>query len=107
MCGGHTGHGPKTSIPRTLHALLQPDHVHGDLEDGGQQRERATPFGAECHAPIDHLTDQVLDPAAVVLHRQVEPLLLVRHILALPLGDDLRRADVRLVAQAILPWLDV
>ena len=50
-------HRPRAKhiIPWTLHALLQPDHVHRDLHDRSKQGERAAPLGAECHAAIDHL----------------------------------------------------
>ena len=101
----------KDIIPWTFHALLQPDHVHRDLQDRSEQGERAAPLGAQCRAAINYLADQMLDAPAVVLHRSVECLLPRRELRpkegALPLGDDLRLADVCLVPKAVLPRLDV
>ena len=63
-------HWPRAKhiIPRPLHTLLQPDHMHCDLHDRSEQRERATPRRAQCHAPVNHLADQVLHAPAIVLH---------------------------------------
>ena len=81
-------------VARPLHALLQPNHVHHDLHDGGKQREGAAPRCAQRRAAIDHLADQVLDTATVVLYRRVELALLRRQVAALPLGDQLRLLNV-------------
>ena len=45
----------------------------------------------------------MLDTPSVVLQRQVELDLATSEAIALPLGDDLRAADVTLVTEAITP----
>ena len=95
-----TGRTHRTIVPRTLHTLLQANHVCGDLHDRRQQREGAVPARVQCAARLHHLGDQVLDTPSVVLQRQVELNLATSEAIALPLGDDLRATDVPLVTEA-------
>ena len=68
MCGGHTGRA-KHIIPRSLHTLLEPNHVRRDLHDRGKQGERATPRSAQSHTVVHYLANEVLHTPTVVLHR--------------------------------------
>ena len=66
MCGGHTGHGPNTSfIPRSLHTILEPNHVRRDLHDRGKQGERVAPRSAQSHTVVHYLANEVLHTPTV------------------------------------------
>ena len=92
-------HWPRAKhiIPRSLHTLLEPNHVRRDLHDRGKQGERATPRSAQSHTVVHYLANEVLHTPTVVLHRLVEPLFLEGQAPALPFCDDLPLPDVSLV----------
>ena len=53
------GQRPHDIVLRPLHALLQADHVGGDLHDRRQQVKRATPLCVQSGAGRHDLTDYV------------------------------------------------
>ena len=84
--------------------------VRATADKRRQEREGAAPFLRQRLLAAAHLADEVLATAAVVLHNQIAAALTLCQVPTprfLVFGDDVRAAVVALVAQHVLPRVDV
>jgi hypothetical protein len=88
------------------YALLQRYHVYNNAQHSSKAEERSAPLRVERLATMLDRSDQVLvAPAKELQHVVPIALLLAQAPKVLELGDEFRAADVRLVADGILPWV--